>query len=160
MEYFVFKNRTAKILMGGHMSDESMDHIFMNNALSLLGFGSDIIQWITLFFKNPAAKILMRGHMSDEIHLRQGVPQGDVISPYIFILMVELLLLKINYTKPLTGIIFAKVESRSETFADDTTIFLERTANNLRYATKVITVFHTISGLQCNLDETLVIPIG
>ena len=29
---------------------DSIDHIFMNNALSLLGFGSDIIQWITLFF--------------------------------------------------------------------------------------------------------------
>ena len=66
----------------------------------------------------------MGGHMSNEIHLRQGVPQGDVISPYIFILMVELLLLKINYTKNLTGIIFAKVEARSETFADDTTIFV------------------------------------
>ena len=137
-----------------------IDHVFMNNALSLLGFGPDIIQWITLFFKNRTAKILMGGHMSDEIHLRQGVPQGDVISPYIFILLVELLLLKINYTKNLTGIIFAKVESRSETFADDTTIFLERTANNLRCATKVITAFHKISGLSCNLDKTVVIPIG
>ena len=74
--------------------------------------------------------------------------------------MVELLLLKINYTKNLTCILFAKVESRSETFADDTTIFLERTANNLRYATKVITEFHKISGLQCNLDKTVDIPIG
>jgi hypothetical protein len=74
----------------------------MNNAISLLGFGPDIIQWITL------AKILMGGHMSDEIHLNQGVPQGYVISPYIFILMVELLLLKINYTKHLTGIVLQK----------------------------------------------------
>ena len=100
----------------------------MHNALSLLGFGPDIISWISLFFRNRNAKILMGGHMSDEIHLKQGVPQGDVISPYIFILMVELLLLKINFTKHLTGIIFAKVEARSETFADDTTIFLELTA--------------------------------
>ena len=98
--------------------------------------------------------------MSNEIHLNQGVPQGDVNSPYIFILMVELLLLKINFTKHLTGIIFAKVEARSETFADDTTIFLERTAKNLRYATKFITAFHKISGLACNIDKTVVIPIG
>ena len=66
----------------------------------------------------------MGGHMSDKISLNQGVPQGDVISPYIFILMVEIRLLKINLTKNLTGIIFAQVESRSETFADETTIFL------------------------------------
>ena len=74
--------------------------------------------------------------------------------------MVELLLLKINFTKHLTGIIFAKVEARSETFADDTTIFLERTAKKLRYATKFITAFHKISGLACNIDKTVVIPIG
>ena len=74
--------------------------------------------------------------------------------------MVEILLLKINHTKNLTGIISAQVESRSETFADDTTIFLTRTENNLRYATKYITALHKISGLACNIDKTVVIPIG
>ena len=129
----------------------------MHNVLS---FGPDIISWITLFLKNRTARILMGGHMSNEIHLRQGAPQGDVISPYIFILMVELLLLKINYTRNLTGNIFSKVEARSETFADDTTNFLERTAKYLRYASKFITAFHKISGLLCNLEKTVVITIG
>ena len=78
----------------------------------------------------------MGGHISDIIKLEQGVPQGDVISPYIFILMVEILLLKI---KNITGITFALNESRSETFADDTTIFLERNNTNLRNTTKYIT---------------------
>ena len=62
--------------------------------------------------------------MTDKIYLRQGVPEGDIISHYIFILMVEILLLKLNFTKNLTGITFAKLESRSVTFADDTTIIL------------------------------------
>ena len=96
----------------------------------------------------------MGGHISDIIQLEQGVPQGDVISPYIFILMIEILLIKINHTENLTGITFALIESRSETFADDTTIFLERTD------TKYITQFHNISGLSCNLDKTVVVPIG
>jgi hypothetical protein len=59
--------------------------------------------------------------------------------------MVEILLLKINHTKNLTGIVFAKFEARSETFADDTTIFK---------------AFHKISGLACNVAKTVVIPIG
>ena len=53
-----------------------------------------------------------------------------------------------------------KKESRSKTFADDTTIFLERSERNLRNATKYIIQFHSISGLACNLDKTVVIPIG
>ena len=70
---------------------DSIDHTFMHNALALLGFGPDIIKWITLFFQNRYAQILMGGHLSDKITLSQGVPQGDVISPYIFILMIEIL---------------------------------------------------------------------
>ena len=73
---------------------------------------------------------------------------------------MEILLLKINHTKNLTGIIFAKFEARSETFANDTTIFLQRTAHNLQYATKYIKAFHKISGLACNVAKTVVIPIG
>ena len=102
----------------------------------------------------------MGGHMSDIIKLEQGVPQGDVISPYLFIIMVEILLIKINHTKNITGITYAQKESRSETFADDTTVFIERNEHNLRHATKYITLFHSISGLACNLDKTVVIPIG
>ena len=49
--------------------------------------------------------------------MEHGVAQGDVISPYIFTLAVELLLIKINNTKD---------ESRSETFADDTSICIRR----------------------------------
>jgi hypothetical protein len=60
-----------------------------------------------------------------------GVPQGDVISPYIFIVAVEVLLLKITFTKNITGIKFGSVAGRNETFADDTTINIERTPENL-----------------------------
>ena len=71
----------------------SIDHTFMHNALALLGFGPDIISWIKLFFHNRDGQILMGGHLSDKISLNQGVPQGNVISPNIFILTVKILLI-------------------------------------------------------------------
>ena len=74
--------------------------------------------------------------------------------------MVEILLIKITSTKNITGITYGTKESRAETFADDTTLFMERTEENLRTATKYIQHFHKISGLACNLDKTSVIPIG
>ena len=80
------------------------------------------------------AQILMSGHLTETIQLEQGVPQGDVISPYLNILMVEVLLIQIKHTKNLIGIKYARQEARSETFVDDTTIFLTRTESNLRYA--------------------------
>ena len=139
---------------------DSISHTFIHNTLKTLGFGPDIISWISTFLKNRNAQILLGGHLTECINLEQGVPQGDIISPYLFIIMVEILLIKITSTKNITGITYATNESRAETFADDTTLFMERTEENLRNATKYIQHFHKISGLACNLDKTSVIPIG
>ena len=74
--------------------------------------------------------------------------------------MVEILLIKITRSKNISGIVYALNEAKAEAFADDTTLFMERTASDLQYATKYIQNFHTISGLACNLDKTNVIPVG
>ena len=139
---------------------DSISHSFIHSTLSTLGFGPDIITWISTFLKHREAQILLGGHLTECINLEQGVPQGDVISPYLFIIMVEILLIKITHTKNITGIKYATKESRAETFADDTTLFMERNEENLRNATKYIQQFHNISGLACNIDKTSVIPIG
>ena len=139
---------------------DTISHRFIQNVLSMYGFGESICNWIDKFFSNRDAAVLMKGNFSDRILLGQGVPQGDIISPYIFVLAVEILLIKINFTKHIKGILFAKHESRSETFADDTSIFMERKEEYLRNTMKYIKTFAKISGLHCNISKTKVIPIG
>ena len=78
----------------------------------------------------------------------------------IFLLCVEILALKVNYTKNLTGVVFAKTEGRSEIFADDFSAMVLRTEENLRNFSRILTLFHSVSGLKCNLDKTFVIPVG
>ena len=117
-------------------------------------------QWIRTFFDKRTAFILSEGHQSKIITLHQGVPQGDILSPYIFLLAVEVLLIKINHSMNIEGIRYAKTESRSETFADDTTIFIKRTESNLRNCLKYLKLFAKTSGLQCNIGKTKVIPVG
>jgi hypothetical protein len=77
---------------------------------------------VPIFFDPREAYILLGIHLTDKIILEQGVQQWDIISPYIFILAVEVLLIKINHTKNLKGIKYGVLEGRSETFADDTTV--------------------------------------
>ena len=98
--------------------------------------------------------------MSKKILFEQGVPQGNVISPYIFLLSVEILALKIKHTKNLTGITYAWREARAEIFADDLSAMVERSEENLRNFTRILALFHSVSGLKCNLDKTFVVPIG
>ena len=89
------------------------------------------------FFDSREAYILLGGHLTKKILLEQGVPQGDVISPYIFIVAVEVLLFKITFTKNVTGISFGSIEGRSEplpTIQPSTLNGLLRTSGN-RYNT-------------------------
>ena len=45
--------------------------------------------------------------------LEQGVSQGDIISPQLFILMVEILLIKITKSKNIQGIVHALTEAKA-----------------------------------------------
>ena len=161
MSATITKKESALILLiDFKKAFDSINHTFIFNTLKTLGFGSDIIRWVRTFLTQRNAQILLGGHLTDSISLEQGVPQGDIISPYIFILMVEILLIKITRTKNIKGIIYALTEAKAEAFADDTTLFMTRTKNNLIHATKYIQQFHRISGLACDLDKTHVIPLG
>jgi hypothetical protein len=139
---------------------DSIDHTFINSTLNILNFGTTFRKWVLLFFQKRETYLLLQGHMEEKIHLEQGVPQGDILSPYIFNICVEILLLKITMTNKLEGVTFAKVESRCEAYADDTTIVIKRTEENLRNLVTIIKDFANISGLHANLEKTHVIPIG
>ena len=80
---------------------------------------------MSLFFNNRETYILLQGELTKKFLLEQLVPEGDVVSPSVFIFIVKLLLIKINNTEQIEGITYAKKESESETFADDTSLFIK-----------------------------------
>jgi len=148
------------LLIDFNKAFDSISHDFITNALELLSFGEDMREWIKIFFNTREANVIINGHLSSTIKLQQGVPQGDVVSPYIFLLMVEILLIKISKTKHLTGVKYASTEDRASGFADDCTLFLERSEQNLRNCINILNDFWQISGLKCNVSKTKVIPVG
>ena len=139
---------------------DSINHNFIKSTLENLNFGDNMIQLVSLFFNNREAIILMAGHLTNKIFLKQGVPQGDIISPFIFIIVVEILLIKITKSKNIKGLLLGTEEIRAQTFADDTTLTIERIERSLRACVRYIEGFRLISGLSANLDKTNVIPIG
>ena len=139
---------------------DSINHSFIDTCLKTFNFGPSFRAWVKLFFNNRETYLLMHGYMEEKITLEQGVPQGDILSPLIFNIVVELLLLKIGYTKRIHGVILPGGEARAEAYADDTTIGIQRSEENLRNLVEIIRGFSKISGLHANLDKTHVMPIG
>lgn len=154
------KKESLILLVDFKKAFDSINTKLIDSALKVFNFGESFRKWVTLLFTGRKTYLLLHGFLGEAIELEQGVPQGDVLSPYILNICVEILLIKISYTDTLKGVKYANKESRAECFADDTTVFIERSEANLRALVKIIKDFANISGLHANLDKTMVVPIG
>ena len=154
------KIETLIVALDFQKAFDSINTQFIDSALKTFNFGEDFRKWVKLMFTNRGTYLLLDGYLGDRIMLEQGVPQGDILSPYIFNICVEILLIKIANTSLLEGIIFAKKEWRLEAYADDTTVVIKRSEENLRNLLNIIKDFSKISGLHANIQKTTIIPCG
>ena len=97
---------------------DSINHEYIQAVLKKFNFGNDICDWVKPFFNEREGRIMMNEHLTDKITLEQGVPQGDIISPFIFIIAVEILLIKIKESKNIKGIQIGGKESKAQTTWD------------------------------------------
>ena len=88
-----------------------------------------------------------------------GVRQGCPLSPYLFVLAVELLACKIRQDKEIQGIKVLGKELKLSQFADDTTL-LNSNCNSVKQAIAVLDNFGDISGLKLNPSKTKALWLG
>ena len=100
---------------------DSVNWNFMIETLRHFNFGDSFIKWIRTFYNDITSCVNNNGKISRKFHLGRGVRQGDPISPYLFILMVEILASKIREEKNIKGIEVGNEEIKVLQYADDTT---------------------------------------
>ncbi|MED6174317.1 hypothetical protein PIB30_118852 [Stylosanthes scabra] len=75
---------------------DRVDWMFLEHALSSFGFPSLSIRLIMNCVKAFWLSILWNGDKLDGIHPRRGLRQGDPMSPYLFVICMEMLACFIN----------------------------------------------------------------
>ena len=139
---------------------DSISWKFIHKVLDYFNFGPSIKSWIKLFQSGAESCILQNGFMSDFFQLGRGCRQGDPISPYIFILCVEVLGIMIRKSEGVKGIKINNVEFKLSQYADDTQMFLDGSEASLKSALIILHKFYQMSGLKVNLDKTKALWIG
>jgi len=83
---------------------DTLNHDFMFKCLKHFNFGNDLINWVKLVYSNSQNAILNNGHMTDFFPVKRGVKQGCPLSPYLFIMCIELLSFEIANNSDIKGI--------------------------------------------------------
>ena len=92
------------------------------------------------------------GHSSGYLPLNRGTRQGDPLSAYLFIPVLEVMLIQIRENDNIKGINIGNFDIKLSAFADDT-YFLTLDIQSLRHISDTCSVFGDYSSLKLNLDN-------
>ena len=139
---------------------DSLEWDFLHRALKAFNFGPAIRKWITVLYNDVESGVMNGGYMTNYFKISRGVRQGCPLSPYLFILSVELLALKLFYIPECKGISLPNSqEVKLSQFAYDITLILSD-IDSLKASLHCISIFGEISGLKLNETKTKAMWIG
>ena len=152
---------------------DSVDFGFLVATLEMFGFGDYFVDWIKIILgcnkgTNFKGVTVVNGNISPSFDIQRGCRQGDPISGYLFILVMEILALLLKKNKNIKPYRTKfGLEHFIDMYADDLSVYLNfRKKNNFLNKQNVCNVLLTMkkfeewSGLKINLGKTNVTIFG
>ena len=103
---------------------DSLSWNFLISTLQSFNFGNSFINWVKTLYSNISSCVLNNGFSTQLFDVQRGVRQGDPLSPYLFIIALEVLLIKIRGDSKIRGVMIGNNETKVTAFADDLTSFI------------------------------------
>ena len=101
--------------------EKAFDTLNFNYLIRIL---HEFIQWIRVLYENVSSCVLNNGFSTGPFSLGRDVRQGDPLSPYLFIIALEVLAIRIRNDDTIQGFKFGEENVKLNLFADDMTCFL------------------------------------
>ena len=168
--------RGAIISLDMRKAFDTLSHRYMEHCLDFFNFGPNFKKWLILLSTNRKACIILgTGRLSKIFKLKRGNAQGDIISPFLFLLGYQILLFKLQFDLQIVGILDRPTFStdcrplppevrttppKVLAMADDANCLVSLELDTLLRINNILTEFGILSGLECNIEKTALIPIG
>ena len=104
---------------------DSVNDCFLLHIFQKFGFGIDFVSWIKTILNNQESCIINGGKTTKYFKLERGARQGEPISAYLFILVLEIFFIFVKNNPKVKGLNMFKHEFLYTAYADDTTFFLK-----------------------------------
>jgi hypothetical protein len=143
------KQHTLGIFLDFEKAFDLVWHKGLTVKLKNLGVQGKIFAWIENFFQDCTIQVKVGSQISDSYRLENGTAQGSVISPLLFIIMIN------DLTRDLTN-------TEASLFADDTAIF--RSSRNIKFLSAImnknlenISKWCDIWGFKISMSKTVAV---
>ena len=133
--------------------------LFLIAILEKIGFGTEFIEWIKVLLNNQESCVINGGKTSKYFKLERGTRQGDPISAYLFIIVLEVVFRIIKETSNIKGFEIFQKKFIYTAYADDTTFFLKNTESVINLL-EIFKHFSQFSGLKPNKSKCEIAGIG
>ena len=138
---------------------DSVDHPFLIAVLNIMGFDSEFINWINILINRQESCVINGGISTGYFNLERGSRQGDPISAYLFILVMEVFFTMIRNNPNIEGLDILGCKYLLTSYADDTTFFIKN-KSSAKEIFKTFEIFSKYSGLKVNKSECEIAGIG
>ena len=151
--------------------EKAYDHIrwdFLLQTLERMGFGSKWIRWINWCISTASFSVMFNGSPTGFFWSSRGLRQGDPLSPYLFVIGMEVLSCLLKRAMEGNFISGCRLGGRDGgemvishlLYADDTIIFCEAKFEQLMCLKWTLMWFEAFSGLKINLSKSEIIPLS
>jgi len=138
---------------------DSVDWNFIIHCITCFGFPAKFINWIKVCISSPRFSISLNGTLVGYFKGERGLKQGDPLSPYLFVLIMEVFSrIMENCTREGSGFKFHHRCSRLKLthlcFADDLLIFSDASLVSTSVIKQALVEFKHLSGLKANPSKS------
>ena len=123
---------------------DSVNHCFLLQILRKFGFRIDFVSWIKTILKNQESSIIIGEKTTKYFNLERGARQGDPISAYLLILVLEIFFTFVKNNPKVKDLNIFKHEFLYTAYAVDTSFFLKN-RNSIIELMNELNIFLNIS---------------
>ena len=154
------KNRGILLSLDIEAAFDSVSWSFIKKVMKERSFPHYIVKWFETLYAESFSRVLYNGHLSSMIKLGRSCRQGDALSCYLFILVMDVLANRINCNPAISGVKIGTMEVKVLMYADDTVCIIEPRKECVTELFSELGWFAKFSGLRPNLEKTQAMWIG
>ena len=139
---------------------DRVDYNALFDCMRYFGYGEEYIRMNTMLFKDMNLCTTNIGHLSNFWVPTRGLFQGNPIGPYLFLLVIETLAIKLKENPKIEGIVVEQLKMLLSQFADDLDMFVKYKKEVWQEIISTFGNFEQNSGMKINYDKTTVYRIG